>query len=324
MIISGNFVPTPAQSGLSLHLVLKTTPVPAAGGVAMNGYSAAGPVPAGNQLAAARPFPAVGHFTDLVRRLHRSRAWVGAQFWAIFCFILAGIAWASAPSEPAWQASLFSVAPPLLATAMLILQCITMRSLMSEERGRAPLWWGCLGLLAWSAIVAAIWACLVWCDQAVPLWAAWLSAHAQPQSTLVTPLQAERWLDAGAWVLRWIVLPGAAVPCAMGAAQWGCWLPWRKIARILLNWCWWPGVVQAALVGVALPDCLFAVEPHGSILQQIADLCLKLAAAYILAVGGWVLLLGWAAALFSRHPTPPPQLVARQPKPQIRLRTKAA
>jgi hypothetical protein len=323
VIISGRFVPTPAQSGLSLHCVLKTAPVPSGGGVGVDNYSAAGPVPSVNPRTAVRTFPTLNCFTDLVRRLHHSRAWVGAQFWAIFCFILAGIAWASAPSEPAWQVSLFSLAPPLLAAAMLILQCITMRSLMGEDRGRAPLWWGCLALLAWSAIIAAIWALLVWCDQ-VPLWAAWLSAHAQPRSTLLTPLHVEQWLSAGAWVLRWIVLPGAAVPCAMAAAQWGCWLPWRKIARIFFNWRWWPGVVLAALVGVALPEYLFAFEPHGSILQQVAELCLKLAAAYFLAVGGWVLLLGWAAALFSPQPTPPPQLVARQPKPQFQLRTKAA
>jgi hypothetical protein len=324
LTISGKFAPTPAQSGLSLHFVLKTTPVPAGGGVGVDNYSPAGPVPSVNPHTAVRPFPAVNFFTDLVRRLRHSRAWVGAQFWAIFCFILAGIAWASAPLEPAWQASLFAVAPPLLAAAMLILQCITMRSLMGEDRGRAPLWAGCLALLAWAALVAAVWAVLVWCDRAVPLWAAWLSAHAHSQSTLVTPLHAEQWLDGGTWVLRWIVLPGAAVPCAMAAAQWGCWPPWRKIARLLFNWRWWPGVVLAALVGVALPEYLFALEPHGSILQQIAELCLKLAAAYILAVGGWVLLLGWAAALFSHHPIPPPQLVAGQPKPQIQLRPKAA
>ncbi len=275
-------------------------------------------------LAAVRPFPAVSLFADLACRLHRSRAWVGAQFWAILCFILAGIAWAAAPPEPAWQAGLFSLAPPGLAAAMLTLEAITMRSLMGEDRRRTRLLWGASALLAWSAAIAAIWAVLAWCEQAVPLWAAWIGAHAQSQATLFTPLRAERWLEAGIWVLRWIVAPAAVVPCFMAAAQWGRRLPWREISRVLLDWRWWTAIVLAALGGVALPGRLFAAEPHGAILHQLAALFLRLAVAYVLAVGSWVLLLGWAAVLFSRRPTPPTRMAARQPKPHARLHPKAA
>ncbi len=323
MVISGIFVPTAGQV-FSTQFMLKASPVPPVGGAAVNDLPAAGPVPSAAPLAAVRPFPATSLFADLLGRLQRSRAWVGAQFWAIFCFILAGIAWASAPSEPAWQASLFSLAPPLLAAAMLILQAITMRSLMGEDPKRAPFLWGTLALLGWAAVIVAVWALLVWCDRALPLWVAWLSAHAQPQATMLTAWRAEGWFEAGAWVLRWIVVPAAAVPCAMAAAQWGGDLPWRKIGRMLLGWRWWTGVVLAALVGVALPDGLFAAAPDGSIPHQIIALFLRLGVAFVLAVGSWVLLLGWAAVLLGRKSPPPLRLVARQPKPQIPLHTKAA
>ena len=290
----------------------------------MSDFSAAGPISAAAPVAILRSVPSVNLFGDLVRRLRRSRAWVGAQFWAIVCFIFAGIAWAAAPPQPAWLAGLFSLAPLVLAAAMLTLQAITMRSLMGEDGMRSELLCGVLALCAWSGAIAAVCVLFIWCERAVPLWAAWLSAHAPLHTTLLTPLRAERWLTDAVWALRWIVAPAVAVPCAVAAAQWGWRLPWRRVRRFLFDWRWWPAVILAALAGVALPGCLFAAEPHGPILHQLAALFLNLAAAYILAVGSWVLLLGWAAVLFSGMASPPRRVTARQPKPQTHLHPKAA
>ncbi len=323
MSVSGNLIPIPAQTGLLSPLTPKASPALTARGAAVNDLSAAAPVLAAKLLGAVRPSPAVSLCADFVRRLHRSRAWVGAQFWATFCFILAGVAWAATPAEPVWQASLFSLAPPILAASMLALQAITMRSLTGEDRRRTSLLWGSLALLAWSAVIAAIWALLAWFDQILPLWAAWLGAHAEPQAASFTPWRAERWLEAGAWVLRWIVVPAVAIPGAMGAAQWAR-LPWRKIGRMLLDWRWWSAVVLAALAGVALPGALFAAEPHGTIVQQVTGLFLQLAGAFVVTVSSWVLLLGWAAVLLCRKAAPSPQRAARQPEPHVLLHTKAA
>ena len=83
-------------------------------------------------------------------------------------------------------------------------------------------------------------------------------------------------------------------------------LPWRRILRLLWNWRWWLGVLVAALVAVALPSLFFASEPSGTVHAQVWHVALKLTAAYLLAVGSWVLLLGWFAVLFNRTVPPAP------------------
>ena len=77
-------------------------------------------------------------------------------------------------------------------------------------------------------------------------------------------------------------------------------LPLRRVLRLLWNWRWWPAVVLAALIGVALPGRFFTGEPHGTVAHQVWDVFLKLAGAYLLAIVSWVLLLAWAAVLFAR------------------------
>jgi hypothetical protein len=63
-------------------------------------------------------------------------------------------------------------------------------------------------------------------------------------------------------------------------------------------------VVLAALVSVSLPGRFFTGQPSGTVSAQVGHVTLKLAAAYLLAVGSWLLLLGWLAVLFGRQQPP--------------------
>jgi hypothetical protein len=84
---------------------------------------------------------------------------------------------------------------------------------------------------------------------------------------------------------------------AVASAQWGWRLPCRRLIRLLLNWRWWVAMVAASLAAVALPGHIFAALPAGTVPHQVWMVMFKLAGAYVLAMGCWVLLLGWCAAL---------------------------
>jgi cytochrome b561 len=84
---------------------------------------------------------------------------------------------------------------------------------------------------------------------------------------------------------------------------------------MLWNWRWWLGVLLAALLAVELPSRFFAAEPSGSVHAQIWHVALKLIATYLLAVGSWVLLLGWLAVLFGRQNPPAEEVLVAVPAP---------
>jgi len=74
-------------------------------------------------------------------------------------------------------------------------------------------------------------------------------------------------------------------------------------------------VVLAALLAVELPSRFFAAEPSGSVHAQIWHVVLKLIATYLLAMGSWVLLLGWVAVLFGRQQPPGEEVLVAVPAP---------
>jgi hypothetical protein len=195
--------------------------------------------------------------------------------------------------------------PLLLAISVLELEAGTMRALADDDGRRLKLVWGAMTLLAWVALFWACWAVLDWCDDRIPLWAGYLNSRASTGSraTVLTYDHLQKWMMLAEWVLRWIIVPGKLLPYAMASAQWGWRVPWRKIIRLLLNWRWWPAVVLASLVGVALPGHFFVDLPHGTVMHQVWMVVLKLAVIYVLAVGCWVLLLAWAAVLLRRSGT---------------------
>jgi hypothetical protein len=247
----------------------------------------------------------VNYCKDLLLRLRGSLLWVALQFGLTLLLILVGLAWTGLPDKHLWQVALTLLVPLLLAISVLELEAGTMRALADDDGRRLKLVWGAMTLLAWVALFWACWAVLDWCDDRIPLWAGYLNSRASAGSraTVLTYDHLQKWMMLAEWVLRWIIVPGKLLPYAMASAQWGWRVPWRKIIRLLLNWRWWPAVVLASLVGVALPGHFFVDLPHGTVMHQVWMVVLKLAVIYVLAVGCWVLLLAWAAVLLRRSGT---------------------
>jgi hypothetical protein len=246
-------------------------------------------------------------FRDLFRRLRLGWRWVAAQFVVTALLLLAGIAWTRLPDKHAWQVALSLLVPIVLAVSALELQAGTVRSFADDDGKRVKLVWGALSLLLWIAVGAAAWALLDWCDDRIPQWAGYLNsrASAHARAKLFTYEHIYLWITYLEWVFRWVIVPAKIVPYAAASAQWGWRLPWRRVIRLLWNWRWWLGVVMAALLAVELPSRFFAAEPSGSVHAQIWHVALKLIATYLLAIGSWVLLLGWLAVLFDRQRKPP-------------------
>ncbi|MGD0801138.1 MAG: hypothetical protein ABR906_07480 [Terracidiphilus sp.] len=272
----------------------------------------------------------MSYFKDLFRRLRLSRRWVAAQFVLTLLLILVVIAWTRLPEKHAWQVLLSLALPLLVAISAIELQAGTARSLAVDDGKRVKLVWGGLTLLVWIAVAWISWALLDWCDNRFPLWAGYLNskASAHARATLFTYEHIYLWMTYVEWVFRWIALPAKVIPYAMASAQWGLRLPLRRVFRLLWNWRWWLAVTLAALVAVWLPGRFFAAVPHGSVLAQEGRVALKLAAAYLLAVGSWVLLLGWAAVLFGRQQQPadeeliPVPALVGPPEPEMQASVK--
>ena len=248
---------------------------------------------------------------DLFHRLRLARGWVVAQFAVTLGLILLGLAWTHLPDENLWQVALILLIVVLLGISALELQAGTMRGLADGDGKRVKLVWGALTLPVWIAVACAFWAVLDWCDVQIPQWAGYLNAQA-PAGVRVSVFSFVHiyvGLQCVEWVLRWVVLPAKVIPYGMASAQWGWRLPVRRILRLLWNWRWWLGVVLAIMVGVALPACFLA----GSESEPIWYVVLKLAAAYLLGVGSWVLLLAWAATLFGREEPPKEEALVAVP-----------
>jgi hypothetical protein len=64
-----------------------------------------------------------------------------------------------------------------------------------------------------------------------------------------------------------------------------------------LNWRWWPVVIVVAFVLEHLLSKFFDGNPHGSTRAQVWAVVLKIAAVYLIAVIGWLVLLIWSSVL---------------------------
>jgi len=257
----------------------------------------------------------VSLFKDLFRRLRLGWRWVAAQFVLTALLILVGLAWTQLPDKHWWQVVLTLLVPLLLGISALELQAGTARSFTDDDGKRVKLVWGAVTLLVWIAMGAAVWALLDWCDGQIPQWAGYLNsrASAHARATLFTYEHIYLWITYVEWVARWIVVPAKIIPYATASAQWGWRLPWMRVIRMLWNWHWWLAVVLAALVAVELPSRFFAASPSGGVNAQIWHVTLKLAVTYLLAMGSWVLLLGWVAVLFGRQQPPRKEVLVAVP-----------
>lgn len=247
-------------------------------------------------------------FREMLKRLGRAWGWVAGQFGGVLLLVLLGLAWTRLPDKHGWQVALTLIVPLLLVLSMLELQAATMRALAAEDGRRVKMLWGALTLLVWAALFWAAWAVLDVCDARIPEWAGYLnsrfSSHARAR--VFTYAHLVQWMTYAEWILRWVVLPGKLTVCAVASAQWGWRLPWRRLIRLLGHWRWWLAVVVAALAGVLLPSHFFHGVPSGTVAHQVWAVMFKLAAAYVLGVGCWVLLLAWAAVLLDRTERPAP------------------
>ncbi len=239
-------------------------------------------------------------FRELFHRLRLRWTWVVAQLVGTPLLILVGLAWTRLPDKHVWQVALSLLVPLLLGISVFELQAGTVRSFADDDGKRVKLVLGAISLLVWVAIGAACWAVLDWCDDQIPQWAGYLNSQAPAslRAKLFTFEHISLWLGIVEWLLRWVAVPGKLIVYASASAQWGWRLPWRRMIRFLWNWHWWAGVLLAALVAVALPGCFFAGEPSGTVHAQLWHVALKVSATYLLAVGSWVLLLGWFAVIF--------------------------
>jgi hypothetical protein len=245
---------------------------------------------------------------ELFRRLRRAWGWVAGQFLGTPLLLLAGIAWTRLPEKHAWQVALTLVIPPLLALCLLELEAATIRAFADDDGKRVRMIWGALTVAVWIAVGVFAWWLLDWCDDHIPLWAGYINSKGSPhaRATWLSYEHLTNGMGYVEWVLRWIAVPGKLLVLTAASAQWGWQLQWRRTARIRMDWRWWVAVVPAALIAIAIPGHLFAAMPGGTVSAQVWHVSLKLAAAYLLAMGCWVLLLGWVAVLFARHAELPP------------------
>jgi hypothetical protein len=251
----------------------------------------------------------------LLSRLWTARRWVAGQFYGTFLLILAALAWTRLPDRHGWQVVLSLLIPLLLLISALELQAGTMRRLADDDGKRVKLVWGAMTLVVWIAVVWGSWWILDWCDNQFPLWAGYLNSKASPHAR-VTYMSFEhivRDLSLLEWLMRWVAVPAKVIPYAVASAQWGWRLPLRRILRMLWNWRWWLAMVAASLAAVYLPSKFFAAGPSGTVSAQVWHVGLKLAATYLLAVGSWVFLLGWVAALFARQKPPTEEILVPVP-----------
>ena len=243
---------------------------------------------------------------EMLKRLGQAWGWVVAQFGGVLLLLALGLAWTRLPDKHGWQVALTLIVPLLLILSMLELQASTIRALATDDGRRAKMLWGALTLLVWAALFWAVWAVLDLCDARIPECAGYLnsrfSAHARAR--VFTYAHLVQWMTYAEWALRWVVVPGKLIVCAVASAQWGWRLPWRRLIRLLWNWRWWLGVVVAALAGVLFPSHFFGGLPNGTVSHQIWAVMFKLAAAYLLGVGCWTFLLAWAALLLDRAERP--------------------
>jgi hypothetical protein len=260
---------------------------------------------------------------DLLARLGRARVWIALQFGLTLVLLAVGVVWTRLPEKHWWQVGLTLLIPLLLIASLLELEAGTMRKLADDDGKRVKLVWGTMTLVLWLAVVWACWWALDWCDGHIWEWAAYLNSKAPAhwRARTLTYAHLVLWMGWIEWVFRWIAVPAKVTVWAGATAQWGWRVPVRRILRVLWNWQWWLMVTAAALVTVRWTGHWFDAEPTGTVSAQEWSVGLKLAGTYMLAMTGWVLVLGWWAVLFdSKKPggkTNPPDGDALVPVPVL-------
>lgn len=244
---------------------------------------------------------------EWVRRLWLARGWCTTQVVGLALLLLLGIGWTRIAEKHWWQVLLTLLIPLLLLAALLLLQAGTVRSMTRPlpveceiEGEPVSIAWGAATLLLWVAVALLVWWLLDKFDDQITPWSGYLNSKfgSGARAKLATEDHIAWLLNYVERALRWVILPGMLVPLMFSAQSGLRKLPWSAAIRVWLNWRWWPGVLVAALVGVAWPVSFFTAEPHGSVTAQVWRVMLKVTAGYLFTVASWVALLAWAMTLF--------------------------
>jgi len=218
-----------------------------------------------------KPLPENDAVTELCKRLCASRRWVLAEFCWILVFAFAALTVANILSHLSWGVWISMPLVLLLLVAGVVAQAGTMRSLLNDGEKRIRMVWGILSMLLWMATAFGVMLLVA-------------ASH--------TPVLT--------WVVGWVVVPAFFIPVVATSANWGILLPWRKLLRLVYEWRWWLGLIAALAVGVALPCLINAAMQSGNTTPSLWIEDLRACGIGLLAMGSWVLLLGWLAVLLAR------------------------
>lgn len=252
-------------------------------------------------------------------RTRRAWGWIVGEYVGIAALIALGLLWTRIPEKYGWEVALTFVLPVLVIAAFLWLQAGLVRGFLKpgwvpeaaskNEEDAAPHWvpiaWGATTLLLWFVIGWVLWNLLDRFDQHIPGWAAYLNSKFDPHQRAhwASYPHLSRDLSWAEWALRWVVVPGLLIPVGCCSAAWGVLrMPLRRALRVWASWKWWPVVIAWALIGEAWPQTWFESQPYGAVKAQVWRVILKLAAAYLLGVTGWVKVLAWGAMLVNPLP----------------------
>jgi hypothetical protein len=208
--------------------------------------------------------------TELFKRLRESRRWVGAMFGWMLLWTVVHRSLIRIPDDLSWRLWLIVPLTLILLIAALVLQAVMLRSLLNDGGKPVRLIWGVLAQLLWIILAVVAFALLA-------------SLH-------IVVLQL---------LLEWMVVPAVFLPFVASSTVRGLRLPWRRVLRVLREWRWWLGVLLAALAWALVSLFVTALV---AIQTWVAEL--KLGVANLLQMGIWLLLMGWFAVLFDRHPPP--------------------
>ena len=219
-----------------------------------------------------KPLPENDALSRLFECLRASRRWIGAQFGWVLLLFLASYMVKRIPEDFKWKDWISVPLLLLLLVAGLVVQAGMMRSLLNDGGKRIRMVWGTLSMLFWTGTALGIVLLLV-------------ALH----------------IPIARWLVGWLVVPAFFIPVVATTANWGFLLPWRKLLRLMCGWRWWLGLIAAMVTGLALPCLINAAMQSENTTPSLWATGLRAGVIVLLAMGSWVLLLGWLAVLIVRN-----------------------
>jgi hypothetical protein len=212
---------------------------------------------------------------ELIRRLQISRGWIVALAGWVVLGVVSNQALARIPGDHTWEVSvsfgLTVFVRTVLIVGFLVLQVSVLRVMIGDEAKRSRFVWSMLSVMIWIVMALA--------------------------TVFLASLCGNPVLE---WVLDWVVTPALLGPFAAASANWGVHLPWGRVLSMLRDWRWWLGMLPAAVIMWGFPALFAAVFWGETTSQSPLNESLVRSAYGLLRLGGWILLLAWAAVILGR------------------------